>query len=54
MASLVVTDAPDQFLHAGKNAAFHADLVPRIVSRQGHHPFDDVVIHCRRPNLGSR
>ena len=54
VASLVVTDAPDQLLHAGKNAAFHADLVPGVVAGQRQHAFDHVVIGDGRPDLGSR
>ena len=54
VAPLVVTDAPHQFLHAGQNVVVHANPVPRIVSRQGHHAFDDVVVGRRCAHLGGR
>ena len=54
VASLVVTDPPNEFLHSRKDVVVHANPVPRIVSRQCHHSFDDVVVGNRRTDLRGR
>ena len=54
MTPLVVADAPHQFLHPRQNVVVDANPVPRIVSRQSHHAFDDVVVRRRCAYLCGR